>query len=206
MFSSCARVCLCGECDVCVCVWVVIDFGFIASSRAVLYLGPNQSVSLTTSRDLPAGGVCVSVCVSVCLSVGVSERERVWVCMRESEREKQSLKGGCRRLCWTERPSGSRFNPSFQFQCPRLSLTGQSRWSSVLQHTPPQVHTHTSTHRHTHAQTMELWWSVTASYGQIKMSQLHWCTGGKSKCHAELLHTHTYHTRPNRTKLLNGGK
>lgn len=37
-------------------VHVIIDFGFITGSRAVLYLGPNQSVSLTISWDLPAGG------------------------------------------------------------------------------------------------------------------------------------------------------
>lgn len=37
-------------------VHVIIDFGFITGCRAVLYLGPNQSVSLTISWDLPAGG------------------------------------------------------------------------------------------------------------------------------------------------------
>lgn len=65
---------------------MVIDFGFIAGSRAVLYLGPNQSVSLTTSQDLPAGG-------GGGVYVHVSEREI------EKERDRESLTGSCRRLC-----------------------------------------------------------------------------------------------------------
>ena len=126
-------MCVC----VCVCVSVVIDFGFIAGSRAVLYLGPNQSVSLTASRDLPAGGVCVCVCV--CMCVCAKERER--------ERERGSLKGGAADGCAEQNGLlGAGSTPPSRFQCPRLSLTGHSQGDLLFYNT----HLHRYTHRHTH--------------------------------------------------------
>lgn len=87
------------------------------------------------------------------------------MCSKERKGERKSGVGvGCRRLCWTEQPSGSRFNPAFSVSLPTaLSDWPQSRWSPFLfffsQHTLAGMHTGAYSGRHVTAQQWD--WNVT---------------------------------------------
>lgn len=155
-------------------VSVIIDFGSVASSRARLYLGPNQSVSFSTCWDLPAGGLWSRISVCVCLSW--IESERGTEKERKQDRRRGSLKGLRGWLCRTERPSGKQMNLPSQFQCPGLSLTGHCQGDLLSCNTHLNRYTHM--HRKRSCPRMLNYHKKRLHYFFF----LYWCQG--DSCHA----------------------